>query len=196
MSRTAVKRPADRRKLILYATLAIVLIAIVVAVGLSSRNVVPQNATESPIQSNLKVGDKAPEFAVQTDAGPFDLDQTSGPVLLEVFATWCPHCQRETTVMNDIAKKYQGKIAIVAVSGDAKDMSYTGPESQVDVNRFAQTFNVRYPVAFDPDLKVAHEYLRAGFPTLVLIDKNKKVAWETDGETPESAIVKAINSLG
>jgi len=196
MSRTAVKRPADRRKLILYATLAIVLIAIVVAVGLSSRNVVPQNATESPIQSNLKVGDKAPEFAVQTDAGPFDLDQTSGPVLLEVFATWCPHCQRETSVMNDIATKYQGKVAIVAVSGDAKDMNYTGPESQVDVNRFAQTFNVRYPVAFDRDLKVAHEYLRAGFPTLVLIDKNKQVAWETDGETPESAIVKAINSLG
>jgi len=196
MSRTAVKRPADRRKLILYATLAIVLIAIVVAVGLSSRNVVPQNATESPIQSNLKVGDKAPEFAVQTDAGPFDLDQTSGPVLLEVFATWCPHCQRETSVMNDIATKYQGKVAIVAVSGDAKDMNYTGPESQVDVNRFAQTFNVRYPVAFDSDLKVAHEYLRAGFPTLVLIDKNKKVVWETDGETPESAIVKAIDRLG
>jgi len=197
MSRTAVKRPADRRKIIVYATIAVVLVAIVVAVGLSNRtNVVPENATQSPIQSNLKVGDRAPEFAVQTDAGPFDLNQTSTPVLLEVFATWCPHCQHETTVMNDLAAKYQGKIAIVAVSGDAKDMTYNGPESQADVNRFAQTFNVRYPVAFDPQLTVAHEYLKNGFPTLVLIDKNKKVAWMTDGETPESEIVKAIDKLG
>ncbi len=156
----------------------------------------PENATQSPIQSNLKVGQTAPEFAVQTDAGPFDLDSTAAPVLLEVFATWCPHCQHETTVLNDLAGKYQGKIAIVAVSGDAKDMSYNGPESQTDVNQFAQQFAVRYPIAFDPDLKVAHQYLKSGFPTLVLIDKNKKVRWMTDGETPEAAIVKAIKSLG
>jgi thiol-disulfide isomerase/thioredoxin len=196
MSRSAA-RPADRRKLILYVTIAVVLIAIVAAVGWSSRpNVVPESATQSQIQSNIKVGDRAPEFAVQTDAGPFDLNQTSGPVLLEVFATWCPHCQRETSVMNDLAAKYQGKVAIVAVSGDPKDMTYTGPESQADVNRFAQQFSVRYPVAFDPNLTVAHEYLKDGFPTLVLIDGNKKVRWTTSGETSEDAIVKAINSLG
>jgi thiol-disulfide isomerase/thioredoxin len=197
MSRTASKTAPDRRKPILYATIAVVVIAIVVAVGFASRtNVVPENATQSPIQSNLKVGDRAPQFKVDTDAGPFDLNTTDAPVLLEVFATWCPHCQRETAVLNDLAGKYQGKIAMVAVSGDAKDMSYTGPESQADVNRFAQQFAVRYPIAFDPNLTVAHEYLKNGFPTLVLIDKNKKVRWMTDGETPESAIVKAINSLG
>ena len=76
-------------------------------------------ATKAVGQSSIKVGDTAPEFSVQTNAGPFDLAGVSTPVLLEVFATWCPHCQRETAVMNEVATQYAGKVAIVAVSGDA-----------------------------------------------------------------------------
>ena len=181
------------RQTILYATLAIVVIAIVVAVGLASR--VPKAASDTFAQSNLKVGQTAPEFAISTNAGPFDLAQVSTPVLLEVFATWCPHCQRETKTLNDIAAKYAGKVAIVAVSGSERAMDGNSAESQADVNSFGQQFGVRYPIAFDPDLKVAHAYIQAGFPTLVLIDKNKKVVWMKDGEIPESEILKALKTV-
>jgi len=192
VSRAASAQRPDRRRLIIWIVVAIVVIAVVVIVGFASRNVVPQNATEAVGQSSLKVGDTAPEFNVQTNAGPFDLASVSTPVLLEVFATWCPHCQRETVAMNDIAAKYAGKVAIVAVSGDAFDMTHTGAESQADVNLFAQTYSVRYPIAFDPQLAVAKAYLKDGFPTLVLIGPDKKIRWMTSGETSEAAIVKAI----
>jgi thiol-disulfide isomerase/thioredoxin len=114
------------------------------------------------------------------------------PVLLEIFATWCPHCQRETVVMNEIAAKYAGKVAIVAVSGSNVGMDGSSPESQADVNAFGAQFHVAYPIAFDPDLKVIQDYGGSGFPTLVLIDRNKKVVWMTSGETPASAIAAAI----
>ena len=186
--------PPDRRKLILYGTLAIVVVAIVVAVGLSSR--VPKAATNAPMtDSKLKVGDAAPTFAVATNAGNFDLAQVSTPVLLEVFATWCPHCQRETVALNDIATKYQGKLAMVAVSGSPYGADGSSPETQSDVNGFGEHFQVRYPVAFDPDLKVAQLYIKGGFPTLVLIDKNKKIRWTSSGETPEGNITKAIDGV-
>jgi thiol-disulfide isomerase/thioredoxin len=187
--------PADRRKLIIYATLAVVLIAIIVAVGLAQRNAIPKAASEAPIQSTLKVGDTAPNFSVATNAGPFDLSQINEPVLLEVFATWCPHCQRETATLNDLATKYGGKVAIVAVSGSPQVINGSDPESQADVNAFGQQFSVRYPLAYDPDLKVAQQYLKGGFPTLVLIDKNKKVAWIKDGEVSEPDLVKAIKGV-
>ena len=180
------------RQTILYATFAIIVIAIVVAVGWASR--VPKAASDTFAQSSLKVGDTAPEFSVATNAGPFDLAQVSTPVLLEVFATWCPHCQRETTIINDIAAKYAGKVAIVAVSGSERAIDGNSAESQADVNSFGQQFGVRYPIAFDPDLKVAHQYIQAGFPTLVLIDKNKKVVWMKDGEIPENQILKALKT--
>jgi thiol-disulfide isomerase/thioredoxin len=196
MSRTvASKSSADRRKLIVYAALAVVVIAIIVAYVYFSRDVVPKAASNAPVESKLKVGDKAPNFTIQTNAGQFDLAQVSTPVLLEVFATWCPHCQRETAVLNDLASKYAGKVAIVAVSGSPYGIDGSSPESQNDVNRFGAQFQVRYPMAFDPAMTVGNLYLQGGFPTLVLIDKSKKIAWIRSGEIPETDIVKALKPV-
>jgi thiol-disulfide isomerase/thioredoxin len=185
----------DRRKTILYTTVVVVIVAIIVAVGLASRNAVPKAASNAPMDSKLKVGDTAPAFTASTNAGQFDLAQVSTPVLLEVFATWCPHCQRETTVLNDLAAKYAGKLAIVAVSGSPYALDGTSAESQNDVNRFGAQYQVRYPLAYDPELKVGQLYLQGGFPTLVLIDKNKKITWIKSGEVAEPDFVKAINTV-
>jgi thiol-disulfide isomerase/thioredoxin len=198
MNRAAAKSKSksagpDRRKIIIWATIAVVVIGVIVAVSRASY--VPTAATKALGTSTIKVGETAPDFAVQTNAGPFELKSVSTPVLLEVFATWCPHCQRETAILNDVAGKYQGKIAMISVSGDAFDMTHTGPETQTDVNTFAQKYGVRYPIAFDPDLKVAQQYLQTGFPTIVMIDANKKITFMKDGEVPEKDIVKAIKAV-
>ncbi|HEV2739472.1 MAG TPA: TlpA disulfide reductase family protein [Candidatus Elarobacter sp.] len=194
MSTRMTSRP-DRRKLIMYATLAVVVIAIVIAVGLASRNeVVPESATKAVGQSTLKVGDTAPEFSIGTNAGTFDLASVSTPVLLEVFAPWCPHCQRETTILNDLATKYAGKLAIVAVSGDALDEEHRTAESASNVAGFAAQYQTRYPVAFDKDLKVAALYLHTGFPSVYVIDAKKKIRYSREGEIPEADLVKAINA--
>jgi thiol-disulfide isomerase/thioredoxin len=183
------------RKTILYVTLGVVILAVVVAVGLASRNVVPNAASQAPIQSSLKVGDVAPEFTAQSNAGPFDLASVTTPVLLEVFATWCPHCQHETAILNDLAAKYQGKIAMIAVDGSPYGMDGSTAGSESDVNQFGARFAVRYPIAFDPQLAVAQKYLQGGFPTIVLIRPDKKIAWIKDGEVPENDLVKAINAV-
>jgi len=199
MSRAASSKSTsrDRRKLIGIATLVVIVVGLFVVVGLLSRpnNIVPESATKAVGSSKIKVGDVAPEFTAQTNAGPFDLASVSTPVLLEVFATWCPHCQRETIALNDIATKYQGKIAMVAVSGSATDSTSANPESQADVNSFGATYKVRYPIAFDPELKVAGLYLKSGFPTLVLIGANKKIVWMQDGEVSEPTLDKAIHGV-
>jgi thiol-disulfide isomerase/thioredoxin len=193
VSKSAKSSAPDRRKLILYVTLGIIIVALVVGVGLASR--VPKAAsTPTAGASNLKVGDTAPEFSVQTNAGPFDLAQVSTPVLVEIFATWCPHCQRETTVLNHLAAKYAGKVAVVAISGSPYGMDESTPESLADVNTFGQQFQVGYPLAFDPTDAVAQQYISTGFPTLVLVDSKKKVVWQSSGETPEATIAKALAS--
>jgi thiol-disulfide isomerase/thioredoxin len=198
MSRAATtkSRPPDRRKLIGIATLVVIVVGLFVVVGLLSRpnTIVPESATKAVGSSKLKVGDTAPEFTAQTNAGNFDLQSVSTPVLLEVFATWCPHCQRETVVLNELATKYQGKLAMVAVSGSATDATGAA-ESQADVNAFGAAYKVRYPIAFDPELKVAGLYLKTGFPTLVLIGPNKKIVWMQDGEVTEATLDKAIRGV-
>jgi thiol-disulfide isomerase/thioredoxin len=196
MSRAVSKTPApNRTRIAIYAIGTLLVIGAIVAIGLLNRSAVPNSASNAPITSTLKVGDTAPEFTVPTNAGQFDLAGVSTPVLLEVFATWCPHCQRETVVLNDLAAKYAGKVAIVAVSGSAQGMDGNSPESQADVNTFGAQYNVRYPLAFDPELKVAGQYIQGGFPSLILIDKNKKVTWTASGESAEADIVKAIKKV-
>ncbi len=196
MSRVVSKSPApNRTRVAIYAIGTLLIVGVIVAIGLLNRSSVPKAASDAPITSTLKVGDTAPEFAVQTNAGQFDLAGVSTPVLLEVFATWCPHCQRETSVLNDVAAKYAGRVALVAVSGSPTGIDGNTPESQADVNSFGAQYNVRYPLAFDPALKVAGEYIQGGFPTLVLIDKNKKVTWTASGETSQTDIVKALKKV-
>jgi len=185
---------ADRRKLILYVTLAVVAIGLALAIGFASR--VPQAATSTlKGPAPIKVGQAAPEFAASTTAGPFDLATAQTPVFLEVFATWCPHCQRETKVLDVLSAKYGKQVSFVAVSGHANGMDGSSPESQADVIAFAQKFGVTYPIAYDPELKVANAYLQTGFPTFVIIKKDKTISYIADGEIPLADLDQAIRKV-
>jgi thiol-disulfide isomerase/thioredoxin len=186
--------PVNRRKLILYGSLALIAIIAIVAVALASR--VPKAASDAPTFAKLNVGDPAPPFAAATTAGPFDSTKTDGkPVLLEVFATWCPHCQHETSVLNQLYAKYGSRIDFVAVSGSAMGMDENSPETQADVVTFGQTFSVRYPIAYDSTLDVAKKYLQGGYPTIVVISKANKIASIDDGEIDPATLSKRINAV-
>ncbi len=184
---------AQRRRTILFVSLGI--FAVLVIAALVYGNQVSKTASDAPISAKLAVGDKAPHFVVSTTGGAFDLAQAGGkPTLLEVFATWCPHCQRETAVLNSVFAKYGSRANVVAVSGSPYDITSSGNETQADVIAFAQKFGVKYPIAFDPDLSVAKAYLQGGFPTVVLISNAGVVQAIRDGEIPQAMIDKALDT--
>ena len=183
----------DRRKTIVYASFGILAVLLIVAVAYASH--MPKIASVAPTSAQLTVGQAAPQFALPTTEGVFDLSQAAGkPVLLEVFATWCPHCQRETATLNAIYDAYKDKVHIVAVSGSQYGVDGSTPESQADVVAFIQKYNVRYPVAYDPTLDVGNKYLQGGFPTIVLIGKDGKVLKFRDGEIPRAEIEKDLDA--
>jgi thiol-disulfide isomerase/thioredoxin len=173
-----------RRPLVI-ATVALLAAIVVGAVlwyffGPERRHV--QTASESPTVGKAQLGQPAPEFEIATTAGLFDLSKTDKPVFLEVFATWCPHCQREVAVINRLYQKYRGRIQFVAVSGSDTAMDGTSASSQLDVLDWRRRFHVEYPVGYDPLLNVANLYLQGGFPTVAIIGRDKKVAYLNTGE--------------
>jgi thiol-disulfide isomerase/thioredoxin len=185
---------AQRRNAIAIGSVVVLAIIVIVAISLANR--VPEAATvPNTAASPLVVGQQAPDFSLSTTAGPFSLSKPDGkPTLLEVFATWCPHCQREVKVLDPLYAQYKNKVNFVAVNGDALGMDHTSPESQADVYNFAQKFGVTYPIAFDPNLDVAHAYLQSGYPTLVLIGPSGKVEAVRDGEIPQSDLNNALGA--
>lgn len=143
----------------------------------------PPSVTHVSMVGTAQVGNPAPEFNVPTTGGPFDLKRQRRPVLLEVFATWCPHCQRETVVLNRLYGSFKSRVSFVAIPGSTTGMDGVSPESESDIFAFIQRFNVSYPVAiYDPSLLVANEYIQGGFPTIAIVGKDKKALYLTSGE--------------
>jgi cytochrome c biogenesis protein CcmG, thiol:disulfide interchange protein DsbE len=180
-----------------FITIAIVAIIVAASIGwyeLRSSHQL-RSASQSPIVGKATVGRTAPEFTVSTTEGLFDLAKIREPVFLEIFATWCPHCQREAAVIDRLYGAYGGRVAFVGVSGSDTAMDETSPASQLDVVNWIQKFHVRYPVAFDPALTVAGLYLQDGFPTLVVIDKNKRVTYMATGEVSYGVLATAIKHV-
>jgi cytochrome c biogenesis protein CcmG, thiol:disulfide interchange protein DsbE len=182
------------RRWIIYVSIALVVLGIIIAVAYSSRTNSRPIAFPTPVK--LQVGQVAPEFSAATNQGPFDLAQAVGkPVFLEIFATWCPHCQRETKVLNGLYDAYKNQVAFVAVTGNMVGMDATTPASQEDMMNFAQRFKVRYPLAYDPDLAVANKYMQSGYPSLIVIGKDHKIAFLSSGESTAEALEKALDAV-
>jgi len=171
----------------------VIVIGAIVAVALASR--VPQVASTAPdAPAAIKVGDKAPDFSAATNQGPFTLSAAKGkPVFLEVFATWCPHCQRMTAVIDKLYSRYRQRVQFVAVSGNQFGMDGSTAETQADVIEFASKYNVSYPVAFDSDLTVAKLYLQAAYPTFIIIGKSGTIAAIDTGELTADALAKNLD---
>jgi thiol-disulfide isomerase/thioredoxin len=154
-----------------------------------------QSASQSPIVGKAQIGKPAPDFEVATTAGLFNLSQAEKPVFLEVFATWCPHCQREAAVIDRVYQRFRGSVDFVAVSGSQYAMDGSSPASENDVLEWIRRFNVAYPVAFDPLLNVANLYLQGGFPTIAIIGKDKTVAYLNSGELSYQELVEALEKV-
>lgn len=178
----------------------VLLLALIVAVAVAFYFLGPghrrvQSASVSPIVGKAQVGQPAPNFVVATTGGLFDLSKTNTPVFLEVFATWCPHCQREAAVIDRVYRKYRGRVDFVAVSGSDTAMDGTSASSELDVLEWVRRFHVEYPVGYDPLLNVANLYLQGGFPTIAIIGRDKRVTYLNSGEVSYEELDRAIEKV-
>jgi cytochrome c biogenesis protein CcmG/thiol:disulfide interchange protein DsbE len=198
MSKAAAAQPSGwlNRKTLVYATVAIVVIAVGLAIHFANTGAISNAAqTVNPDATKIKVGSTAPTFQITSNAGPFDLATVNTPVFLEVFASWCPHCQHEVPIVDALAKQYAGRVAFIGISGSPYGIDGSSPENQADINEWVQKLNVTYPIAFDPDLKIANLYLQGGYPTIVMIDTNKVVRYVNSGELTPPELQTALNGI-
>ena len=125
---------------------------------------------------DLAPGAQAPELAgTDTNGGSVPLVDLSGePVRLadyrgrvlwiNFFATWCPPCQTETPILRDAYDEYRGEgLELLAIS-----VQESSPD---DVRRYADTYELEYPIGFDATSAVFKAYRAFGLPTQVFIDR-------------------------
>lgn len=113
---------------------------------------------------------------VRLDAAP------SGPMLVNVWGTWCPPCVDEVPTLVDFAARAEGRVAVLGVlTSDTEQSALT----------FAQTFGMRYPNVVDDDGLVRARY-GGGTPLTLLLDGEGTVVHVESGQLADAAELDAL----
>lgn len=207
--RRQLPQPPGHGKTLLWGLIigGLAVLAIVVYAVTQSSRVVPGAAVVSPqslpsIPPPAKVGRPARPFSVQTRSGLLSSASLAGkPYMLELFATWCPHCQRMTAVLGKVRSTVpQSKFEMVSVTASPYGANSTPgnlqPESQADVDAFDAAYSVSWLSVFDAGLDAAKSWGLNGFPTIYIVNAKGTITYVTSGEVPEKTLLSEIKKAG
>jgi thiol-disulfide isomerase/thioredoxin len=112
-----------------------------------------------------------------------------GPAVISVWAPWCPHCQVELPLLNDVMRDYADVafLTVVTSIGDSP-----GPDPWA----FLEENGITAPTAIDDSqgTLAAALGIRA-FPTLYFVASDGTVVREAEGEVDEDALREMVGSL-
>jgi thiol-disulfide isomerase/thioredoxin len=149
-----------------------------------------KTAKEEPADlssARTDVGDPMPAYSAKyLDGKPLTLAGEKGSVIfLNVWATWCGPCRFETPELQSLQTQYAAKgLKVIGISVD---------EGETDaVKTFVAEQKITYPIAVDPEGRIANLVQTTVLPTSLLIDRTGKIVWRQIGAImPNDAKLKA-----
>lgn len=140
----------------------------------------------------LMVGDRAPEFALQTVSGKTVAlsDFRGQTVVLDFWGTWCVPCVKALPAMADLASEH----ADVPILGLA---SYE--DAETDPEAFARAKGVEYPI-LRADEATLEAYRIYAFPTYIVVGPDGSILFhevhDAEADTPtEAALSTFLHAL-
>ncbi|TYB32964.1 MAG: TlpA family protein disulfide reductase [Flexistipes sinusarabici] len=127
-------------------------------------------------------------FTTMDKAGYTDfLEKNKGKVVLvNVFASWCPSCQYEMPLLNNIYSDFkENNFVMIGLSIDRK---------MNDLSKFIKEYNVDFPVYLGADDLMTNLKI-TGVPETFLYDKKGKLVNKTIGPINENYSEKFKNLL-
>jgi thiol-disulfide isomerase/thioredoxin len=112
-------------------------------------------------------------------------DFAGRPVLVNVWASWCPGCIDEAADLARIAHDYP---EIVVLGIDYQD-------SKANARTFYRKWAWRHPSIFDPDGRLAAEISLTGMPTTVVLDREHRIVARIVGATDYAGFERAIERV-
>lgn len=154
-------------------------------------------AGTSPATALLRPGTPAPDLRWRLEGQDSGVAALRGtPLLLEFFATWCPHCQAEAPVLSRISQRYAARgLKVIAVNSSPVGQDQRARASEADVRSYAAKYGAIYPHLMDPGLVGAQRYGIRSFPTLYLVDRSGVIRLAQSGEVPENMLTEAVEGI-
>jgi cytochrome c biogenesis protein CcmG/thiol:disulfide interchange protein DsbE len=144
-----------------------------------------------PPPPSLRAGTPAPAFTLASivpGGAPVRLAAARGePVVLDFFASWCPHCRADLAAFATLARREAGKIAVIGV--DINDGSGSAARPLL------RSAGAHYAVGVDPTGSLASRYELEALPTTYFLDRNGRVAGVAFGTQGVPALMTWVAKL-
>lgn len=131
---------------------------------------------ESSNDVGIDIGDKAPDFSLETMDGKKEKlsDHEGEKVIVNFWATWCPPCREE---IPDLQKLYKNRdVEVLAI-----DLEET-EDNMDDVEEFVyDEFEMEFPVLRDKTSDVANVYQVMAYPTSYMVDSEGYIRYKAMG---------------
>jgi peroxiredoxin len=105
---------------------------------------------DTAISAPEKVSEK--DYLGLTGAGTFKVSQIKGDiVILEIFSMYCPYCQKEAPLVNDLYQIINNNIAL---KNRIKILGIGAGNTPFEVNVFREQYKVQFPLISDESFSV------------------------------------------
>jgi thiol-disulfide isomerase/thioredoxin len=131
-------------------------------------------------------GTPIPALQLADPAGQsLDLGALDGPVLLNLWATWCAPCVKEMPQLDALAGTLEGEVRVLTISQDIRGAEVVEPF-------FAKNGFARLEPWLDPDADLSAQFTPEGvLPLTILFDASGKEVLRVTGgyewDSPEAA---------
>ncbi len=133
---------------------------------------------DNPQRTILPVGATVVDFELRNMEGrPVRLSEqlAQQPVVLEMFATWCPHCQESAPVAKALHEQYADSVRFLAINaGDRPGEASTSAA-------FKKEHGLTYPILEAPSETMMQAYCLESFPLFYVIDQGGVVRFNHAG---------------
>lgn len=144
-------------------------------------------ATENDLAALPAKEGPAPDFTLPMLAGnnlTLSYAVAKQPVILDFWASWCPHCQRNMPKLDALSRAYDGRITVIGVN--MKERSDV-------VRRFIDAHGISYPIVLDAGA-VAEAYGVRYTNTHVLIGKDGTIRKVLVGDIAEADLQDLLDA--
>ncbi|PHO12240.1 thioredoxin [Malaciobacter marinus] len=167
----------------------IAILSILFFTGCGDSKVNEDGKTEAKIQTKFQLSNiDGTTFTINKEGEKLIFDWPKKKiVLLNFFGTWCNPCIAEIPHFNNLIKKYQEDLEIVAVSLEKKNEKQTTNEA---LESFKNKYNIQYKIVNSEEkynLASALGEIKT-IPTMFLIDKKGNIKQKYTGIIPEEMI--------
>ncbi len=138
--------------------------------------------------TSLSLLDKAPtgvDFGCLDGEGSINFSALKGPLLVNVWASWCTACKEELPIFLELHKVASGKVSLLGI-----DVEEKSAKSGFD---FARTNGMAWPHLYDPDGRSAAIF-GPGIPVTWFIDSKGAVTYKKIGVFKDFAEMKDLIS--